>query len=465
MPEQDLDHISEGAMERFFRSELPREETARVVRHLLTRCAQCLETAMSVGERYGFTFRRPTELPPAHVSHTPTPYEELFLSLLREGEADAMRLAHERLQGIGLLAELETYPPNERLSVIRDNPRFHHWGLFDRMLAKYLEYARNKPQAGIDLVNLALAVLATLPAGKYSPNLLADYRAAAMGALGNAKRLAGFFEEARAALRSAWEHLDGGTGDPLEEANLVSMEASLCRDLGQLEQAAAILQRAINIYRGVGDHNRCASMLIQQGLALGYAEPDEGIRIMQDALALLNAAEEPRLELCARHNLALFLDDAGQPKEALAILEMSRPLYRVFGDRHTQLLLHWLEGRITRSLGDLAEAEAVLQKVWYAFEERGMHYEQTIATVDLVEVYSLRGKLDAAVRLVTEFQPILASWGMHGEGQAMWLLFSRSVAEHARAHTAAEVATFRAIARYFHRAWKQPMKFDEPKPS
>jgi tetratricopeptide (TPR) repeat protein len=453
--EKDRAHISESMLERFFRSELSPSETARVVRHLLSRCARCTRIALSVTERHDA----------ADLPHGPSSHATVFLELLRQDEEKTMRLARERLQGIGLLAELEKHPPQDRLSLIRDDPRFHRWGLFDRLLVHYLEHARNDPQVGIDLVNLALAVLATLPAEKFSPQLLADYRAAATAALGNAKRLAGFFEEAKAALRSAREHLEQGTGDPLGEANIISIEASLHRNLGQFEQAAAILQRAIEIYREVGDENRCASMLIQQATALGKVEPEEGIRLLQDALTLLDAAEEPRLELCARHNLALFLDDAGQPHEALAILEMTRPLYRVFADRHTQILLRWLEGRIARSLGHLTEAEAILQRAYSAFEKRGMHYEQTIAAIDLVEIYTLRGKFEAAVTLVTEFQPVLASWGMHNEGQAMWLLFSTSVAEHARMRARMEAAAFRGIARYFHRAWNQPMRFDQAKPS
>lgn len=371
-----------------------------------------------------------------------------------------MQLARERLQGIGLLAELEKLLPGERLATVREDARFHHWGLFDRILSQYLESARNEPQAGIDLVGLALAVVELLPKKRYKPALLNDFRAAAMAALANARRLAGFFEESKQAIRDAWVHLEDGTGDPLEEASLLSIEASLWRDLGQLDHSAGLLDRALEVYQQIGDDNRCARMLIQKGLAIGSADPASGIRILQDALGLLDAAQEPRLELCARHNLALFLDNAGTPREALAILEMTRPLYRSFEDTQTRLLLHWLEARIARSLGDLAEAEAVLQKVTTELDRCGMHYEQTLASIDLVQVYSLRGNFAAAVQLANEFQPVLEGWGMHQEGQAMWMLFRDQIAEHARRSLALEEAGFRGIALYFHRAWRHPMRFE-----
>lgn len=458
-------HVSERMMQRFFRLELSRRDTAWLVRHLLSRCPQCLEVALQVGQYEGFIPTGKGEFQSASASHDPASYAEVFLGLLRGGEGDVMRLARERLQGMGLLAELEKHPLKQRLSLVRDDPRFHHWGLFDRMLVKYLDYSRNDPQAGIDLVYLALGVLETLPQDRYKKELIEDFRASAFSALGNAKRLGGFFEEAKAAIQAAWESLEDGTGDPLEEANLLSLEATLHRDLGQFDRSAALLDRAIRIYKEIGDDNRYARILIQQADAFGHAEPAKGIELLQDALSLLDAAQEPRLELCARHNLAWFLNDAGQSNEALAFLEMTRPLYCVFTDSWTQLRLHWLEARIARSLGDLIESEAIFQKVAAEFEKRDIHHELTLVSIDLAETYSTQGKLDAAVKLAADFQPVLASWGMHAEGQAMWMLFHKSLAEHAAMKATVETAAFRGIAHYFHHAWHRPMRFESTKPS
>jgi tetratricopeptide (TPR) repeat protein len=468
MGREDREHASESMLERFFGGQLPPQETRKVVRHLLTGCPHCHEAAARISQGSGRAPGGNTGTSDLDLTGPPQRSEtsaSVFLDLLQEREGEAMRLARERLQGIGLLAELEKLPPGERLAEIRSNARFHHWGLFDRMLVKYPEAARNEPRAGIALVEQALAIVDLLPRERYKPELLNDFRAAGMAALANARRLAGFFEESKQAIESAWELLEDGTGDPLEEASLLSIEASLWRDLGRLYRSSRLLDRAIQIYRQIGDDNCCARMLIQKGLAVGYAEPARGIKILQDALSLLDAAQEPRLELCARHNLALFLDDSGESREALALLEMTRPLYGVFGDRQTQLLLHWLEARIARSFGDLAEAEAVLQKVIAELEQRGMRYEQALASIDLAQVYSLRGNFEAAVKLVNDFQPVLQEWGMHGEGQAMWMLFRDQIADHARMRVALEETAFRGIARYFHRAWHHPMRFEGNAPS
>jgi tetratricopeptide (TPR) repeat protein len=388
MNHTDQEHISGDALERFFLTQLSPEENQKLVRHLLTSCPQCIETAALVSQRSGI-FSLDGDLDLAEPLRTADTAVDAILGLLHELEGERTRRVRERFQGAALLFELEKRPPGERLALIQKDARFHHRGLFDQMLDKYLEAARNKPTSGIHLVSLALAILDLLPGDRYRPALLNDFRVAALAALANARRMAGFFEASKQAIASAWEHIEDGSGDPLEEANLLSIEASLWCDLGQHDRSAGSLDRAIQIYRQIGDDNRCARMLIQKGFAVGYAQPARGIKILKDALDLLDRAHDQRLELCAWHNLALFLNDAGEPREALSVLEMTRPLYLAFGDRHTQLLLHWLEARIARSLNNLGEAETVLKKVTAEFERRGMRHEKTIASLDLVQVHSL----------------------------------------------------------------------------
>jgi tetratricopeptide (TPR) repeat protein len=454
MPE-DSKHASEEMLRRFFRSELARRDTVELVQHLMTRCPQCLETAIAVGRQEGFILAGEGFAPENPLD--PDLYRASFPHLSRSGDEAQMRLAAEKLRGIGLFAELEEARRDDRLEMIRDDLRFHSWGLLCRLMGKSREYSLNDPPGGLHLAMLALAVVETLDPGEYKPALLADYRISALALLGNARRLAADFEGARQELRRAWETLQDGTGDPMAEANLVSLEASLLRDLGQFEEAVVRLDRAIVIYQEVKDWNRVARTLVKQGWAAGCIDPRAGISMTQDALGLLDAGEHPRLELCARHNLIWFLNDNGQAREALALLELSRSLYQDFADAWTRLRLHWVEGRIARSLGHLAEAESTFRLVWYEFEARGMHYELTLLSIDLAEVYSARGKFSPAVQLVEEFFPLLQSWGMHREGLAMWILFRDAMTEHARQQVALDAAIFHQVASYFLRAWRQPM--------
>jgi Ribonuclease G/E len=48
------DHFSREAVERFFRSELSREENRDFVRHLLKRCPQCSGLLQEISQRQNF---------------------------------------------------------------------------------------------------------------------------------------------------------------------------------------------------------------------------------------------------------------------------------------------------------------------------------------------------------------------------------------------------------------------------
>jgi tetratricopeptide (TPR) repeat protein len=149
----------------------------------------------------------------------------------------------------------------------------------------------------------------------------------------------------------------------------------------------------------------------------------------------------------------LFLNDAGKPQEALALLEETRPLYAQLKDPWTRTRLHWLEGKIARGLGDLAEAEETFKRLWYDLQEPASAHELTLVSIDLAEVYVERGKHEEAVELIEEFVPLLEGWGMHAEGLAMWLLMQKAVQEHR-----AEAALFRRMAEYLNRAWFVPLE-------
>ena len=167
------------------------------------------------------------------------------------------------------------------------------------------------------------------------------------------------FEGARNAFNEAWKILEEeGSNDPLDRAALVSLEASYIKDIGEFETAESALEEALEIYRKVGDIHLQGSVLLQMGEIIGHVIPERGIGHLRKALALIDRATEPRLELYAQHNLAQFLSDSGRPEEGLAVLERARPLYRQFRDELVPLRLHWVEGKIAHRLGELEQAEA-----------------------------------------------------------------------------------------------------------
>ena len=129
----------------------------------------------------------------------------------------------------------------------------------------------------------------------------------------------------------AWEALDEGTGDPLERAGLLRVEASMEMSLGDWAAAAGRLRSAASIYRLYGERRQEARTLQQLALAVGWDDPVKGTQLAERALGLIEPGREPRLELASRHALIWFLNDCGMSCQALDLLERSLPLYRECG--------------------------------------------------------------------------------------------------------------------------------------
>ncbi|HEX9943108.1 MAG TPA: hypothetical protein VGG03_13900 [Thermoanaerobaculia bacterium] len=180
-------------------------------------------------------------------------YEEAFRNTERRLAAAHERVRRERhLAGVQW-ASLEGHPPARRLIMVRNDERLHHWGLYDLLLEKSREAAQKSTAAAVSLAELALAVAERLDPEVYGGERLADFKTAALAALGNARRLAGDFAGARLAFSQARIHLEMGTGDLLEEAALLGGLVSLLCDLGEYEKAAQSLERASALYRRLGD--------------------------------------------------------------------------------------------------------------------------------------------------------------------------------------------------------------------
>lgn len=446
------EHFPRETLELFFRGKLSRELAREVVRHLLARCPQCVQVASGIARRENLVAETEgprSPLPAVRPEHYDRVFEKVFSGI----EQAETRLAREKLRSIGQWSALEGHPQARRLLMIHNDPRLQNWGLYERLLDEGRQAERRDPVTAVELAELALAVVDHLDPEAIGEERLADFRATALAALGNARRLAKDFDGAREAFREAWKALEEGSDDPVEQAALVSREANLLCDLGEFEEAAELLERALALYRDGGDLHFQGRTLLQQALIVGYLEPEKGVELAEEALALIDAVREPRLELCARHNLTWFLNDSGQVREAMAMLETSRSLYAQFADAWTRILLHWLEGRITRSLGDLPEAEHTFKGVWKKLHQRGFQRELALLTIDLVEVYAQQGKFEEAIGLVDAFYPLLEEWGMHAEGLAFWSLLREALTARS-----VEAGVFRKTSIYYRRAWRRPME-------
>src|SRR5215213_7598508 len=191
--------------------------------------------------------------------------------------------------------------------------------------------------------------------------------------------------------------------------------------------------------------------MLKQATAVGYVDPERAVSILDEATDYINSITEPLLELCMRHSLAVFLNDAGRTQEAIGVLEDSRGLYKQFPNRLFQLRLRWLEGRINRSLQHLREAEETFERVAADFLERGLPQEYLLCSIDLAEVVYAQEDHTRTLQICTSLYRALESWHMHDEGLSVMLLFVDTIREDT-----VQQESFLKLARYLQRAWLFP---------
>jgi tetratricopeptide (TPR) repeat protein len=310
----------------------------------------------------------------------------------------------------------------QRMQLVRHNPYFRHWGMYQRVGEEAKLVIRRDPIQAIDLTFLALLITENLDPTFYSESLRADFHAGALTAHANAKRLLGDFSGARTALKEASKLLDNGTGDPMERAALVSIHSSLLTDLGYFEEAEDVLQEALKLARSIHDRHLEGRYTIQQSSTIGWTEPVRGLKLADKGLALLasHSTRDKTLELCAIHLLALWANEAGDPEEARATFESYRYLYDTFDDAFWKGRRLHLQGYITKSEGDLLQSERFFRELVDHYAKNSFEFDLALASLDLSEVLAMQGKVLDSGQVLQSLYPILNQWKVNGEILEHW---------------------------------------------
>ncbi len=387
-----------------------------------------------------------------------TKYEPALEAALK-GAGDRLEAIHGEIEAAaGLLEELTAMPGVERSERIRTEVRFHALKLCDLLLGRSREAWFRDPARGVELARLAVEVAGWLDVGYYGEALVEEERALAWAYLGNALRISSDLRSAEEALLRALEHYRRGGEDALTGAQVLSFMASLRTSQGRFKEAAGLLDRAILVYRDSNEGHLEGRALIKKGLAIGYSgRVKTAIRLIRGGLSRIDLAEEPHLLISARHNLIGFLNESGRSEEALRVLEQTRGLYFTLGDPTHLIRLRWLEGRISRDLGRLDQAEAALREARDGFVEHGIGFDAARVSLDLATVYLQQGRTGELKGLAEEMVPVFESRDVHQEALAALLLF-RQAAE-------AEEVTLgllEKIGGYLQRARQNPeLRFGE----
>jgi tetratricopeptide (TPR) repeat protein len=270
-------------------------------------------------------------------------------------------LERERSEAPSLFDSLVALTPGQQLLLLRNSHRFRTWGLFELLIERGKEETFSNPKHAEQLLHLALRIADDLSPASYGRELIEDLRARAWGFIANARRCRRELAASEEAFGEAFSRLRRGTTDPLEQALLFDLQASLRRYQGRLEESLRLSRRAISTFHKLGQTQAVGKALVTSSIAHvrrgDLARSSQGLH---RALGLIDPTREPRLALCALNNLARDLEDTGHFLEARRVLLKARTLFTQFPDTKNYRL--WLEGNIAGSLGRQGEAESALQQ-------------------------------------------------------------------------------------------------------
>ena len=308
-----------------------------------------------------------------------------------------------------ILAELfpfpETAPPTPASRENRTQiPHLVRWLVERSHSVRYRDPAKMLEWA--HLARLAIDVCSPEDSG--GEERLHDLKGLAWRQFGNALRVCGNLKEAEEAMARAKEHLQSGTGDPVNWAWYLQQMSTLRIYERRFEEAIELAREAGTIHNDLGDPNGLASNLVTQAIAYTYSGAGQtAITLLRKALPLIDSDEDPYLLLAARHNLIRAYQELGENGQALELYTQTQELNRKFKDPMILLRADWQAGQLLRDLGHCEQAEAKLLQVRREFMEKGLAYEVAVVSFDLAFVYSKLGRIEELNQTVAEAVPLL----------------------------------------------------------
>jgi len=250
-------------------------------------------------------------------------------------------------------------------------------------------------------------------------------RAAALGFLANACRILGKFPEAE----ECWQRV-GRMGDvprrsPVLHARFLDLQASLARDRRHFRHSRALLLEAAGAYEALGlRHHRGRVELMLAKDRDDSGDPGGAIDHIFQALASLDARQEPGLVAIALQQLAAFLTDVGRLDEAVLVADVCSWMLAEVGEPVALLRLVWVKGRLLRELDLPREAAPLLEQVRTGLLAQGLTYDAALASLDLALVQARLSQFFDMAQLARAMYPVFAALDIPREASMALLSFA-----------------------------------------
>jgi len=110
------------------------------------------------------------------------------------------------------------------------------------------------------------------------------------------------------------------------------------------------------------------------------------IALVYQSLDLIEPLREPRVVLCALHNLSDDLVTLGRLMEAQKMQSRAQPLYQRFREPRIQGRRRWVAAKIAYGLGRYQEAEALFIRAQNEFSSVGAEFESLLVSQDMTSL-------------------------------------------------------------------------------
>ena len=231
---------------------------------------------------------------------------------------------------------------------------------------------------------------------------------AVRGALGlaqkeraNALRVLGRYTEALSATRGARSVVQQGAAADFDLAVLDYVDATIYREIGQLEDALTALDRCTPVFEEYGEKRRAVHAMVVRGAILFSAgRLREARELYRELLANVQDLDDTATEARIWTNLAGISNALGELDEASVALVHARAGWERLGARVEKLRADWSLANLLGRRGDFTGSEARLRVVVDEFSSMEMTEDVTLAGLDLAEVLIIQEKFDEAHRVL-----------------------------------------------------------------
>ncbi len=245
------------ALRRALAGELPADEASALIERLLRLYPSCRRSLQQTGT-----------LDPATDDDGGGYFASASASrkvAARVGETPlAVQMTHreiDRLRAEEIVKQLEKLPVDQQLALV-SGLRLTTPTLFELLCDRSRRVGQDDPQRGILLAELALKSLDILERQVSDGRLLANLRAHGWVALADARSTADDARGAELAFSEAERFFRSGGREPETEADIAVHKAELRREQKRFDDALALLNRALVLYRQLGREELVGKVMI-----------------------------------------------------------------------------------------------------------------------------------------------------------------------------------------------------------